>query len=67
MIQLIFFLVLPPTCKTIKGPHRIECLRTLWKEGGCLSEGLKNPDNLNNDDYKRFNSLNILLAISLYF
>jgi len=64
MISLIFlnftFSVLPEGCWTVQGPYPLECLRSMWREGGCLNEGVAHPENLNKAELGLFDSLNIL-------
>ena len=39
------FLVFPEGCTFYRGPHSMECYRTIWKNIGCLESGWKHPDN----------------------
>lgn len=37
---------MPDECPTFYGPHSMDCLRTIWKNVGCLPEGDEFPDKL---------------------
>ena len=52
-------LVLPDGCLSYLPPHEKDCMRTVWKKAGCLSEGHGYVDNLTLVDMSIFNEMNI--------
>nr|XP_026695983.1 uncharacterized protein LOC108950895 isoform X20 [Ciona intestinalis] len=52
-------IVFPDDCDTYHGPHIVECLTTIWKSKGCLSEGTKAPDKLDHAEKEALDLLNI--------
>ena len=39
-------LVFPLGCTFFRGPHSMECYRSIWDEVGCLDSGWMHPDNI---------------------
>ncbi|XP_078486601.1 uncharacterized protein LOC144745010 isoform X3 [Ciona intestinalis] len=52
-------LVFPDNCDTYNGPHSVECLTTIWKFEGCLSEGTKAPVKLDTAEKENLDLLNV--------
>ena len=49
----------PAGCTLFRGPHSVECLTTLWRNGGCIDSGEGYPLNLTSSQYNNYNRLDI--------
>ena len=46
MLKEQLLLAFPHGCVQYAGPHRLECLITIWKDAGCVVQGWSFPGNL---------------------
>ena len=56
-------LVFPVGCKKYKGPHSVNCYKTIWLESGCIRRGLGWPDDLTLKEITFLNQFNIRLVL----
>jgi len=54
------FSVFPEYCQLYFGPHSIDCVTSIWLNGGCIEEGYKNPSNFTTADIVFYNQLSIV-------
>jgi len=54
------FLEFESGCRSLHGPHHINCLKTMWKKAGCLDEGYLHPSNLTEIDLSVLNEKSLL-------
>ena len=55
--QKLYVLVLPRECHSLKPPHSLSCLKTVWRGVQCTDEGRFAPSRLNNTELSYFNTL----------
>ena len=63
--EVLISLALPSGCRNIIGPHPTECLLTLYKNAGCIREGLANPITLSYARLKELKSSNLKYVVSV--
>jgi len=45
-IKSIYVSVFPQGCEFYRGPHSLDCLKSIWLEVGCTLEGESSPGKL---------------------
>ena len=64
------FVDFPFGCQNFKGPHPLQCYRSIWKKIGCIEEGLQFPyllDILMGKEYYYWNIKYCIMSFFLNF
>ena len=62
----LIFIDFPFGCTTFKGPHTLQCYRSLWIEAGCTEKGLDFPILLDIVMQESYYDLNLKYAVKLF-
>ena len=58
-VILFIFAVLPRGCGNYRGPHSIQCMESLWRQAGCLPEGIYPPAKYTQADLATYSLMNL--------